>query len=157
MRILYVEDEKYLAEAVIHLLKKEKIAVDHAADGVCPEGDLHHLCMIQRLACVHGQLDEPAAERRVIDAGTAVFGHRAATDRRISHVPEGVAQIKMAVFHRDARTFLERGFAVGRTFKAAVTDGSVTKPVKRAFFIISAVFVKHGNISLRIKSISFLL
>ena len=33
MRILYVEDEKYLAEAVIHLLKKEKIAVDHAADG----------------------------------------------------------------------------------------------------------------------------
>lgn len=33
MRILYVEDEKYLAEAVIHLLKKEKINVDHAADG----------------------------------------------------------------------------------------------------------------------------
>lgn len=33
MRILYVEDEKFLAEAVIHLLKKEKIAVDYAADG----------------------------------------------------------------------------------------------------------------------------
>ena len=33
MIILYVEDEKFLAEAVIHLLKKEKIAVDHAADG----------------------------------------------------------------------------------------------------------------------------
>ena len=33
MRILYVEDEKFLAEAVIHLLKKEKIAVDHAANG----------------------------------------------------------------------------------------------------------------------------
>ena len=33
MSILYVEDEKFLAEAVIHLLKKEKIAVDHAADG----------------------------------------------------------------------------------------------------------------------------
>ncbi len=33
MRILYVEDEKYLAEAVIHLLKKEKIDVDWAADG----------------------------------------------------------------------------------------------------------------------------
>ena len=33
MRVLYVEDEKYLAEAVIHLLKKEKIAVDWAADG----------------------------------------------------------------------------------------------------------------------------
>lgn len=33
MRILYVEDEKFLAEAVIHLLKKEKIDVDHAADG----------------------------------------------------------------------------------------------------------------------------
>jgi len=33
MRILYVEDEKYLAEAVIHLLKKEKIDVDYAADG----------------------------------------------------------------------------------------------------------------------------
>ena len=33
MRILYVEDEKYLAEAVVHLLKKEKIAVDWAADG----------------------------------------------------------------------------------------------------------------------------
>lgn len=33
MRILYVEDEKYLAEAVIHLLKKEKIAVDWVADG----------------------------------------------------------------------------------------------------------------------------
>ena len=33
MRILYVEDEKYLAEAVIHLLKKEKISVDWAEDG----------------------------------------------------------------------------------------------------------------------------
>lgn len=33
MRILYVEDEKFLAEAVIHLLKKSKIAVDWAADG----------------------------------------------------------------------------------------------------------------------------
>lgn len=33
MRILYVEDEKFLAEAVIHLLKKEKIMVDWVADG----------------------------------------------------------------------------------------------------------------------------
>ena len=33
MRILYVEDEKFLAEAVIHMLKKEKIAVDWAEDG----------------------------------------------------------------------------------------------------------------------------
>ena len=33
MRILYVEDEKYLAEAVVHLLKKEKINVDWASDG----------------------------------------------------------------------------------------------------------------------------
>ena len=33
MRILYVEDEKYLAEAVVHMLKKEKINVDHAEDG----------------------------------------------------------------------------------------------------------------------------
>lgn len=33
MRILYVEDEKYLAEAVIHLLRKEKINLDHAEDG----------------------------------------------------------------------------------------------------------------------------
>ena len=33
MRILYVEDEKFLAEAVIHMLKKEKINVDWAADG----------------------------------------------------------------------------------------------------------------------------
>ena len=33
MRILYVEDEAYLAEAVIHLLKKEKIAVDWTGDG----------------------------------------------------------------------------------------------------------------------------
>ncbi|MBQ2695389.1 response regulator transcription factor [Candidatus Saccharibacteria bacterium] len=33
MRILYVEDEKFLAEAVIHLLKKNKIAVDWAEDG----------------------------------------------------------------------------------------------------------------------------
>lgn len=33
MRILYVEDEKFLAEAVIHLLKKEKINVDHADNG----------------------------------------------------------------------------------------------------------------------------
>ena len=33
MRILYVEDEKFLAEAVIHLLKKDKIMVDWAADG----------------------------------------------------------------------------------------------------------------------------
>lgn len=33
MRVLYVEDEKYLAEAVIHLLKKNKINVDWAEDG----------------------------------------------------------------------------------------------------------------------------
>ena len=33
MRILYVEDEKYLAEAVIHVLKKSKINVDWTADG----------------------------------------------------------------------------------------------------------------------------
>ncbi len=33
MRILYVEDEKFLAEAVIHILKKNKIMVDHAEDG----------------------------------------------------------------------------------------------------------------------------
>ena len=33
MRILYVEDEKYLAEAVIHILKKSKINVDWVADG----------------------------------------------------------------------------------------------------------------------------
>lgn len=33
MRILYVEDEKYLAEAVMHLLKKDKINVDWVANG----------------------------------------------------------------------------------------------------------------------------
>ncbi len=33
MRILYVEDEKFLAEAVIHLLKKERIMVDWVEDG----------------------------------------------------------------------------------------------------------------------------
>ncbi|MBQ1373771.1 response regulator transcription factor [Candidatus Saccharibacteria bacterium] len=33
MRILYVEDEKFLAEAVIHILKKAKIDVDWVADG----------------------------------------------------------------------------------------------------------------------------
>lgn len=33
MRILYVEDEEFLAEAVIHVLKKNKINVDHASDG----------------------------------------------------------------------------------------------------------------------------
>lgn len=33
MRILYVEDEKILAEAVIYLLKKEKIDVTYAEDG----------------------------------------------------------------------------------------------------------------------------
>src|SRR5574344_1108833 len=33
MRILYVEDEKYLADAVIHVLSKADIAVDWAADG----------------------------------------------------------------------------------------------------------------------------
>ncbi len=33
MRILYVEDEKILADAVIHLLKKANIDVDHAEDG----------------------------------------------------------------------------------------------------------------------------
>ena len=30
---MYVEDEKFLAEAVIHMLKKEKISVDWASDG----------------------------------------------------------------------------------------------------------------------------
>lgn len=33
MRILYVEDEKFLAEAVIHMLKKAKIAVDWVDNG----------------------------------------------------------------------------------------------------------------------------
>lgn len=33
MRVLYVEDEKYLADAVIHVLDKSGIAVDWAADG----------------------------------------------------------------------------------------------------------------------------
>ena len=33
MRILYVEDEKFLAEAVIHVLGKSNIVVDWAADG----------------------------------------------------------------------------------------------------------------------------
>ncbi len=33
MRVLYVEDEKYLADAVIHLLKKANITVDWADNG----------------------------------------------------------------------------------------------------------------------------
>ena len=33
MRVLYIEDEKFLAEAVIHLLKKDKINVDWSSDG----------------------------------------------------------------------------------------------------------------------------
>lgn len=33
VRVLYVEDEKYLAEAVVHLLRKAKIMVDWAEDG----------------------------------------------------------------------------------------------------------------------------
>lgn len=33
MRILYVEDEQFLAEAVIHILKNHKIMVDWASDG----------------------------------------------------------------------------------------------------------------------------
>ena len=33
MRILYVEDEKFLADAVIHLLKKSNIEADWVADG----------------------------------------------------------------------------------------------------------------------------
>lgn len=33
MRILYVEDEQYLADAVIHVLNKSGISVDHVADG----------------------------------------------------------------------------------------------------------------------------
>lgn len=33
MRIVYVEDEQFLAEAVIHMLKKAKIDVDHTIDG----------------------------------------------------------------------------------------------------------------------------
>ena len=33
MRILYVEDEKFLADAVIHILKKNKIDVDWTGDG----------------------------------------------------------------------------------------------------------------------------
>lgn len=33
MRILYVEDEFYLAEAVMHMLEKENISVDWVADG----------------------------------------------------------------------------------------------------------------------------
>ena len=33
MRILYIEDEKYLADAVIHVLDKSGISVEWAADG----------------------------------------------------------------------------------------------------------------------------
>ena len=33
MRILYVEDEKYLADAVIHVLDKSGISVEWAEDG----------------------------------------------------------------------------------------------------------------------------
>ena len=33
MRILYVEDEQYLTDAVIHVLNKSGISVDHATDG----------------------------------------------------------------------------------------------------------------------------
>ncbi len=33
MRVLYVEDEKFLADAVKHNLEKQGIDVDHAADG----------------------------------------------------------------------------------------------------------------------------
>lgn len=33
MRILYVEDEKYLADAVIHVLERSGISVDYAEDG----------------------------------------------------------------------------------------------------------------------------
>jgi len=33
MRILYVEDEKFLADAVKHNLEKQCMDVDHAADG----------------------------------------------------------------------------------------------------------------------------
>ena len=33
MRILYVEDEKFLADAVIHVLDKSGISVDWTADG----------------------------------------------------------------------------------------------------------------------------
>lgn len=33
MRVLYVEDEKFLADAVKHNLEKNDIDVDHAADG----------------------------------------------------------------------------------------------------------------------------
>ncbi len=33
MRVLYVEDEKFLADAVKHNLEKQGISVDHAADG----------------------------------------------------------------------------------------------------------------------------
>lgn len=33
MRVLYVEDEKYLAEAVAHLVRKAGITLDHADDG----------------------------------------------------------------------------------------------------------------------------
>lgn len=33
MRVLYIEDEQFLAEAVIHLFKKQKIIVDHVTDG----------------------------------------------------------------------------------------------------------------------------
>ncbi|MDO5480741.1 MAG: response regulator transcription factor [Candidatus Saccharibacteria bacterium] len=33
MRILYVEDEKYLADAVVHMLKKDGLDVDWVADG----------------------------------------------------------------------------------------------------------------------------
>lgn len=34
MRILYIEDEKYLADAVIHVLNKAGIATEWAADGI---------------------------------------------------------------------------------------------------------------------------
>ena len=51
--------------------------------------------------------------------GAAGIGHTAIREGGILHMPQGIAQQKVAVLNGQAGTFLQGGLAVGRSFKAA--------------------------------------
>ena len=73
MKVLYIEDEKYLAEAVVHLLKKEEIMVDYANNG----SDGLELALHRDYDCII--LDIMMPEMSGWEILTAIRNHKIAT------------------------------------------------------------------------------
>lgn len=73
MKVLYIEDEKYLAEAVVHLLKKAEIMVDYANNG----SDGLELALHRDYDCII--LDIMMPEMSGWEILTAIRNHKIAT------------------------------------------------------------------------------